>query len=62
MAWGLLNAKSWAWTLTLILTIIFLILDLIELNVIGLIIGGVILYYLYRPHVKSYFGKEEQVL
>jgi hypothetical protein len=26
-------------------------------HIIGLAINGVILYYLYRPHVKAYFGK-----
>jgi hypothetical protein len=28
-------------------------------HIIGLAINGVILYYLYRPHVKSYFGKSQ---
>jgi len=62
MAWGLLQGKSWAWTITLILTIIHLIFDLPSFNVIGLVINGIILYYLFRPHVKAYFGKTEQVL
>jgi len=57
MAWGLLKGKSWAWTITLILTIISLISGLVSINVIGIIINGIILYYLYRPHVKAYFGK-----
>jgi hypothetical protein len=26
-------------------------------NIAGIIISVIILYYLYRPHVKSYFGK-----
>lgn len=62
MAWGLLKGKSWAWTITLILTIISLIFDLPSMNIIGLIIDIVILYYLFRPHVKAYFGKGAQVL
>ncbi|QLH04204.1 hypothetical protein C5F49_01920 [Nitrosopumilus oxyclinae] len=57
MAWGLLKGKPWAWTITLILTIISLIFDLPSFNIIGLIIDVVILYYLFRPHVKAYFGK-----
>ena len=28
-------------------------------HIIGLAINGVILYYLYRPHVKAYFGKSK---
>jgi len=62
MAWGLLKGKPWAWTVTLILTIISLIFDLPSVNIIGLIIDVVILYYLFRPHVKAYFGKSAQVL
>jgi len=62
MAWGLLKGKPWAWTITLILTIISLIFDLPSMNIIGLIIDVVILYYLFRPHVKAYFGKSAQVL
>ena len=61
MAWGLLKGKSWAWTITLILTIISLIFNLPSMNIIGLIINVVILYYLFRPHVKAYFGKSAQV-
>jgi dolichol kinase len=26
-------------------------------SIAGIIISVIILYYLYRPHVKSYFGK-----
>ena len=62
LAWGLLKGKSWAWTLALIITIISVIFDLTSFNVIGLVIDGIILYYLFRPHVKDYFGKSEQVL
>jgi hypothetical protein len=25
--------------------------------VVNIIIAGVVIYYLYRPHVKAYFGK-----
>ena len=62
MAWGLLQGRSWAWTFTLILTIIGILFDLTSFNVIGLLIEGVILYYLFRPHVKAYFGKSAEVL
>ena len=62
MAWGLLQGKSWAWTATLILTITSLIFDLVGANLVGLIIDGVILYYLFRPNVKAFFGKSEKML
>ena len=29
-------------------------------SIIGIAINIVILYYLYRPHVKAYFGKAQQ--
>lgn len=62
MAWGLMKGKSWAWTITMILTVISLIFDGLSLNVVGIIIDVIILYYLTRPHVKSYFGKQTQPL
>ena len=62
MAWGLLKGKSWAWTWTLIFTIIHLIFDLPSTNIVGIIVDLVILYYLFRPHVKDFFGKSEQQL
>ena len=62
MAFGLLKGKPWAWTITLVLTIINLAFEIISFNIIGLIISGIILYYLFRPHVKAYFGKSTQTL
>ncbi len=62
LAWGLLKGKSWAWSITRILTVISLVFDILSQNIIGLIIDVVILYYLYRPLVKAYFGKSEQQL
>lgn len=63
LTWGLWTAKGWAWIVTVILTIISLILGIISVvtgavsNIISVIINIVILYYLYRPNVKSYFGR-----
>jgi uncharacterized membrane protein (UPF0136 family) len=64
VAYGLLKGKSWAWTLTVVLSIISIVVDIIAIvttgsffNIISLVISGIILYYLYRPHVKAYFGK-----
>jgi hypothetical protein len=31
----------------------------ITAHIIGIAVNGVILYYLYRPHVKAYFGKSK---
>ena len=63
MAWGLWTGKGWAWIITVILTIISIILSVVAVvvgavaSIITLIIDIVILYYLYRPNVKSYFGR-----
>jgi len=63
VAYGLLKGRCWAWTLTVILSIISIVLAAISIaagsipSIISIIVSGIILYYLYRPHVKAYFGK-----
>jgi hypothetical protein len=63
VAYGLLKGRRWAWTVTIILSIISIVWNAITLaggnffGIISIIISAVIIYYLYRPHVKAYFGK-----
>jgi hypothetical protein len=64
VAYGLLKGKGWAWTVSIILSIIRIVWNVITLvtaanygGIISIIISGIILYYLFRPHVKAYFGK-----
>ncbi len=64
VAYGLLKGKGWAWTVAIILSIISIVWNIITLvtaanygGIISIIISGIILYYLFRPHVKAYFGK-----
>jgi len=64
VAYGLLKGRGWAWTATIILSIISIVWNAITLvtaanfgGIISIIISGIIIYYLYRPHVKAYFGK-----
>ena len=63
VAWGLFKGKGWAWIVTIIINIITAILNITSLvagsigSIGGLIINGIIIYYLYRPNVKSYFGR-----
>ncbi len=63
VAYGLLKGKGWSWTLTVVLSIISIVLNAVSIvsgnigGIISIIISAVILYYLYRPHVKAYFGK-----
>ncbi len=59
VAWGLWTAQPWAWTPTLVLTAINILGGLLSLpsGWLTILIYVVIIYYLYRPHVKEYFGK-----
>lgn len=63
VAWGLLKGKGWAWIFTLIVNGISIILNAVSIAsgnvgaIVGIIINAVIIYYLYRPNVRSYFGR-----
>jgi hypothetical protein len=67
IAYGLFKGRPWAWTAAVILSAIGIALSILQIaagvftgdfsGIISLIINGVIIYYLYRPHVKAYFGK-----
>jgi hypothetical protein len=63
VAFGLLKGAGWSWTLTVVLSIISIVLNAVSLvsgnfgGIVSIIISAVVLYYLYRPHVKAYFGK-----
>jgi uncharacterized membrane protein HdeD (DUF308 family) len=63
VAYGLWKGKKWAWTITLVVSVISIIIGIASLAtgnvgaIIQIIISAVIIYYLYRPNVKAYFGK-----
>ena len=68
-AYGLLKALHWSWFLIIILTVVGMIAQIgiifmvlywfsIVKGVIYIVILGIILHYLTRPHVKTYFGKK----
>ena len=88
VAYGLLKGMRWAWTVTIVLLIISIVLSVIAIAaahtlvwiglgiilppaaiidpspppppfgaIISIIISGIIIYYLYRPNIKAYFGK-----
>jgi hypothetical protein len=63
VAWGLLKGSGWAWTITIILSIISIIMGILSLvagnfgSVVNIVIAGIIIYYLFRPNVKAFFGK-----
>ena len=63
VAWGLLNGRGWAWIITIIISTVSIITSIVGIasggfyHIITLIIYAVILYYLYKPEVKAYFGR-----
>ena len=63
VAYGLWKGKGWAWIITLILSVIGVISGIASIafgnvgGIFNIIISAVILYYLYRPNVKAFFGK-----
>jgi hypothetical protein len=63
VAYGLWKGLNWAWIITLIVSVIGIISGLGSLAVgnmgaiFHLIINAIVIYYLYRPNVKAYFGK-----
>jgi hypothetical protein len=70
VSWFLLNGKRWAWISAVIYTIISIIITVFIIvsltlttdgssiggNIVSFGISGVILWYLYRPNVRLYFG------
>jgi len=57
VAYGMWTGAKWAWWLGIIVAILDII-SIISFNVIGLIVGLVMLYYLTRAHVKVWFHEE----
>ena len=65
LAWGLWSGKGWAWTLSLILAALGIIISLISLlrgglgALIVLILDIMIIYYLLTPRVRTFFGESK---
>jgi lysylphosphatidylglycerol synthetase-like protein (DUF2156 family) len=61
LAFGLWKGRQWAWTWTLIFSIIGLVTSILAIGVgigiIGIVVYLIIIYYLTRARVKTYFGK-----
>jgi uncharacterized membrane protein (DUF2068 family) len=67
VAYGLFKAKSWAWVVAVVLSIIGVVVNVISLvtanmgamtgALVGIAINAIVLYYLSRRNVRQYFGK-----
>lgn len=58
-----MKGREWAWTAKVVLSVVSIVFGVVSLvagnwlSIINIIISGIIIYYMYRPHVKAYFGK-----
>jgi hypothetical protein len=63
VSYGLMKGRGWAWSATIILSyigIVFSIVAIVSGNIASipqLIISIIIVYFLYRPQSKAFFGK-----
>lgn len=67
VAVGLYKGKNWAWRTLTIVAFVGIAIGAVSLamgniaEIASLLINGAIVFYLYRPHVKEYFGKDTVV-
>ena len=60
---GCFKAWPWVWIVGVVLTALGLLFGIVTLvmggysAIVGIIIAAIILYYLFQPQVKAYFGK-----
>lgn len=61
--WGMWTGRAWAWTLAVVLYVLGALFSLISLlggslaSVVGLLIEVFLLWYMFRPHVRAFFGR-----
>jgi len=62
VSWGMWSGKTWAWYLSVVLYGLGIVFGLISLaagavtGIVSLLIEILLLWYMFRPHVKAYFG------
>lgn len=63
VAYGLWIGANWAWIITLVLCSIAILVGIgsIVIGHVGslflIVLNGIVIYYLYQPNVKEYFGR-----
>ncbi len=55
IGYGLWKGMKWAWWLEVIFSALSII-SILTLNIIGFIVGIIVLYYMTRKNTKAYFG------
>lgn len=63
VAYGLWKGFNWAWILTILVSALGIVVGLASImigiggSLVFIIVNVIIVYYLFRPDVKTYFGK-----
>jgi hypothetical protein len=64
LAYGAWTLKPWAWMLGIIVEVANIVVAILQFRsatasstLISIVIAGIILYYLYQPHVRRAFGQ-----
>ena len=63
VSYGLMKGRGWAWSVTIILSYIGIVFSIVAIvsgnfaSIPQLIISIIIVYFLYRPQSKAFFGK-----
>ncbi len=63
MAYGLWKRQRWAWILTVLISASGIVVGLASIiigtggSILYIIVNAIIIYYLFKPDVKTYFGK-----
>jgi hypothetical protein len=69
LAYGFWTAKPWAWQYGILLQVVSVVVAVIEVVlgyatisgvIIGIVVAGIIVYYLNTPDVRRYFGAPEK--
>ncbi len=57
VAWGAWNLQSWAWMWMVIVIAVGLVLAVLQRQWFGAVVDAIVVYYLFRPEVKTAFGR-----
>ena len=63
VSYGLMKGRGWAWSVTVILSYIGIVFSIVAIvsgnlaSISQLIISIIIVFFLYRPQSKAFFGK-----
>jgi len=60
IGWGLWKGKRWAWIIYVIVVALGILFSLSTFDLVSLIYAGLILWYMFQPHVKRYFRIEAE--